>query len=318
MSDLSAQVMNSSPQQSGNKPLVLAVDDDRMQLMALSIMIEDLGYEVIEANNGLEALDAVAQNKGRIDAILLDRQMPGLNGIEVVGKLKEDRELARIPIVMQTGSDRPEQVKEGIDAGVFYYLIKPLDLNVLRSVLSSAVRESIQKRLLSAELKTHKASFGLIEDCNFKLRTLSEAEQLARFLANCYPDPDRAVVGLAELLVNAVEHGNCGITYDEKTELIAGGRWREEVIRRTDFPENENKWVDVAFRKEIDGLEVTISDQGQGFEWQKFLTVDPARATDSHGRGVAQANLMSFDGLVYNDIGNKVTARTGQESTLDW
>lgn len=300
------------------KPLILAVDDDRMQLMALSTMIEDLGYDVLEARNGVEALDVIAQNKEGISAILLDREMPELNGIEVVTRLKQDRELAKIPIVMQTGADSPEQIKEGIDAGVFYYLIKPINMEVLRSVLSSAVRESRQKRLLSAELKTHKTSFGLIEECNFKLRTLADAEQLARFLANCYPDPDRAVVGLAELFVNAVEHGNCGITYDEKTELVTTGKWREEVNRRVDLPENEEKTASVIFKKEPNGLDVTITDQGVGFEWQNFLTIDPARASDNHGRGIAQANMMSFDSLTYSDKGNEVTAHIGQEPPLDW
>jgi two-component system cell cycle response regulator len=53
---------------------------------------------------------------------------------------------------MQTGSDSPDQIKEGIDAGVFYYLTKPIAEEVLRSVVSSAVKESKQKKLLRAEL----------------------------------------------------------------------------------------------------------------------------------------------------------------------
>jgi AmiR/NasT family two-component response regulator len=60
---------------------------------------------------------------------------------------------------MQTGFDSTEQIKEGIDAGVYYYLTKPINENILNSVFSSAVRESQQKKLLSGEMSQHKKVF---------------------------------------------------------------------------------------------------------------------------------------------------------------
>jgi hypothetical protein len=53
----------------------------------------------------------------------------------------------------------------------------------------------------------------------------------------------------------------------------------------------------------------TIADEGAGFEWRRFLDIDPARAFDTHGRGIAVARRFSFDSLEYVDPGNQVLAR---------
>ena len=63
---------------------------------------------------------------------------------------------------------------------------------------------------------------------------------------------------------------------------------------------------------------VVITDQGDGFDWKKFMRIDPSRAGDNHGRGIAQANATSFDKLTYNDKGNQVIAFVGLEKQLEW
>lgn len=299
-------------------PVVLAVDDDRTLRMALIAMLEALEYTVVEAQDGAQALNMLLAHKEEIDAVLLDRRMPVMDGMELVKRMKEFKELRNLPVVMQTAADHPEEIREGIDAGIFYYLTKPVNQDVLKSVLSAAVRQTEQQRQLLRELKRHRTSFDLIENCKFRLRTLSEAEHLATFLANCFPDAERAVNGLAELLINAVEHGNLGITYKEKGALVASRTWREEVERRARLQQNQDKTVAVTYRHVPEGHYVTIADQGSGFDWKNYLYVEPARATDGYGRGIAQANAFSFDKLSYNDAGNEVTGFVGNKDTLAW
>jgi len=296
----------------------LAVDDDKTMRMILQSQLENLGHKVITACNGKEAWEILQKDKGNIDLVLLDREMPEMNGLEVVALMHKDPKLKDIPTIMQTGSDRPEQIKQGIDAGIYYYLTKPIDKNVLESVLSAAVREIRQKKVLNSELKQHKISFNLIDTCKFSYRTLPEAESLACFIANCYDNAERMVSGLAELLINAIEHGNLGIGYTEKTWLIKAGTWRDEIAKRVDLPEHINKTIKVVIWKKDDGTYVRITDQGTGFEWQKFLQIDPSRAQDNHGRGIAQANAISFTNLEYNNVGNEVTAYLSNEPELDW
>lgn len=300
------------------QPLILAVDDDRTLRMMLVTMLQDLGYETLEAQNGKEALSIILERKGDIDAVLLDREMPVMDGMELIMRLKENKHVRNLPIIMQTGSDKPEQIKQGIDAGVFYYLTKPVNQDVLKSVLLAAIRETGQQRLLSDELKKHKTSFNLMQNCIFHFKTLLEAEQLAAFIANCFPDPERTIGGLAELLVNAVEHGNLGITYEEKSALITQGNWRKEIDHRNQLDEYINKKVEVIFSRKDKGCFVSIRDEGKGFDWKNYLFIDPARSADNHGRGIAQAKAQSFDSLTYNSIGNEVVAFVGHAQHLEW
>jgi len=238
--------------------------------------------------------------------------------MQVVARLKESRDLPWLPIIMQTTEKRPEEMREGIEAGVFYYLTKPVDLELLKSVVAAAVSEAQQHSRLLRELSNQRGNFQLIEMCKFHLSTLEEADMLSGFLANLFPVPEKVVSGLWELLCNAVEHGNLGIGYAEKTGLLNKGTWRDEVIRRAELPENNGKRVEVVFNRTPEGCGVTITDQGAGFPWRNFLHIDPSRSTDNHGRGIAQANLVSFDKLTYNPAGNEVTASVNNRKELEW
>lgn len=297
---------------------ILAVDDDRMALMLLVEELTGLGYEVRAATDGSEALAALSASPEGIDVVVLDKVMPRMDGIAVVRQLKGDPELRHIPVVMLTGDDDPKEVREGIDVGVFHYLTKPADPALMKSVLSSALREAAQGRLLRSELLSQRQGFGLIETCKFRFRTLEEAWDLASFLAVCFPDPERVLSGLAELLVNAVEHGNLEIGFDGKSQLIKDGTWREEVERRLALPEYKARTIEVVFTRKDKGVCVIITDQGKGFNWREYLSIDPARGSDSHGRGIAQAVTRSFDKLVFNAAGNQVVGYVSLESDIDW
>lgn len=301
---------------------LLVVDDDRTMVATLEARLIRDGYQVITAHGGEEALALVQLHAERLDAMVLDRVMPGMDGLALMRHLKQDPLTRHIPVIMLTGSDSPEQIREGIDAGVFYYLTKPVQESVLRSVLAAALRDRNQQRNFARhQLHEHKG-FTLIDTARFKCRTLDEAESLAVFLANSFPDPQRTASGLAELLVNAVEHGNLGVGYDLKSALIDDGSWRNELARRVELPEYQARAVEVLLQLKPDGIYVQITDQGEGFDWKSYLMIDPSRTQDNHGRGIAQARAQSFDKLKYNDKGNQVLAVVfrGQQQPqrLEW
>lgn len=297
---------------------ILAVEDDIVGMEFLEAQIRNLGHEMFRADNGKRALAVLESNPGKIDVVLMDREMPVMDGLAAVRRMKDSARLRNIPVVMVTGADSAADMKEGLDAGVFYYLMKPVAEETLRSVLSAAVREARQAKTLSEELAKHHDSFGMIDACRFRFRTLSEAESLAAFMANCFPDPARVLTGLGELLINAVEHGNLGVGYERKTELIAGGIWRAEIERLQKLPGNEKKYATATVVKKENGVYAVIEDQGAGFEWRKYMKIDPARASDNHGRGIAQANTVSFDRMTYDSSGAKVVAFVGSGKKLEW
>ncbi len=297
---------------------ILAVDDSRTQLMLLEKSLISLDYNVLSAKDGYEALDMIKQHSTSISAVLLDREMPGMNGIEVVSKMKKNPIWRKIPIIMQTGSGNTEQIREGVEAGVFYYLTKPLQEGLLKAVISSAVKEVEQAGLLNEELKKHRASFSLIDQAMFSFRKLEEAEQLSCFLAYCYPDSEQALQGISALLINALEHGNLNLGYKDKTKAIEKNRWREEVEQRQEMPTNKNKHVSVKFSKTANEITLTITDEGQGFDWRSHMEIDPSRATQNHGRGIAIANAACFNKVIYNDKGNQVIATVLRKEELEW
>lgn len=297
---------------------VMAVEDDALSMTFLEAQITGLGHRILPARDGEEALRILSRRRDEIDVVLMDREMPVMDGLTAVRMMKEDTDLQRIPVIMVTGADRAEDMRDGLDAGVFYYLTKPVEEGILRSVLSAAVREAEQIRTLAEELNKHRTGFNLIDTCKFHFKTLAEAESLAAFMANCFPNPHRVLPGLGELLINAIEHGVLGLGYDNKTALVEAGIWRSEIERMQRMPEFAHKSAIATLARKDDGMYVMIEDPGDGFDWKKFMDIDPARAGDNHGRGIAQANIVSFDKLTYNDKGNRVVAVVNHSRQLKW
>ena len=293
---------------------ILAVDDEEINRDLLSEYLELAGYWPLTAKDGYEALNILNTNADDVHIILLDRMMPGMDGLEVLKKIKANPKLKHIPVIMQTAAAATQQVVEGIEAGVYYYLTKPFDKQTLLAIVNSAAQTLEQRYLFSEELYKNLMMLDCTKESVFKVNRLDQCQKLAVYLGKMCP-PSRKTgygfseisYGFSELLVNALEHGNLGIGYDQKTDLLTQGRdvWRNEVERRAGLPENKNKFVDVRYTHEDDKIVVTIEDKGAGFKWESYLNIDPMRCTDNHGRGIALANSI-FDKLEYAEDGRKV------------
>lgn len=287
-------------------PQVLVVDDHALDRKLLRHYLEPEGYVVDTAEDGVEAWEKLSANPGRYDVVLLDRSMPRMNGMELLARIKSDERLRTLPAIMQTALAKREEVIEGIRAGAYYYLTKPYDVEMLRSVVRTAVEDYYGYRELQDQVRKGADTLRLMREAVFLFRTLDQARHLGTLLAYACPNPSATVVGLTELLVNAVEHGNLGITYEEKTRLSSIADWSREVDRRLSLPENIAKHAQVSFCRFEDRIEICIRDQGPGFDFAQYLHIDPQRAFDTHGRGIAMANRMSFTHLEYRGCGNEV------------
>jgi len=288
-------------------PKVLIVDDDQLITAHLERILTRAGYAVQVANDGWTALDLLAGDPG-FYAVVLDRQMPGLGGIEVMGHMKRIAALKDIPVVLATALGRPEEIHEGLQAGAIHYLVKPLDPSLVVQVVAAATTEFATKRKLWAEMEGVRSALGLLRQGVFRFQTLPQCQDLAMLLAKACPEPRRTVVGLLELMTNALEHGNLGITYEEKSALLASGDWAFEVERRQLLAQHRDQWVEVVLDRTTDVTRFRIQDMGPGFLWQAYMEVDPERMFDSHGRGILLARWEAFDRLEYLGDGNCVVA----------
>lgn len=287
---------------------ILIVDDEPFNREIIREHFAGSGYELALCAAGETAWEKLAAPGTCFDLIILDRMMPGLDGISLLKRIKADPRLAPLPVIMQSAASSPEQLREGLQAGAYCYLTKPYERDSLLSTVRAALNDAATKADLQHRLREHGNALQLMQEAQFEFRTVEEAGRLAAFLAQIFPRPDSTVLGLAELLINGVEHGSLGISYAEKAELKRRDCWQDEVQRRSLLPENRDKRVRVALCRAADRLTVRISDEGPGFDWRKYLDFDPERAFDPNGRGIALARLTSFDSLAYEGSGNIVVA----------
>lgn len=285
---------------------VLIVDDSPVDRELILEHLRDEEYELDTASDGAEAWQKLEAHPRNYDVILLDRTMPRLDGIDLLKRVKSHRELQQLPVIMQTGAGDREEVLEGIRSGAHYYLVKPYEGEMLRLIVRAAATDYAMSRSLQRTVRKGLGSLRLMREAKFRFVTVDHARDLGATLANACPDPEKTVVGLTELLVNAIEHGNLGITYEEKSALNASGTWWEEVNRRAALPQYRGRVAEVIFVRTDDEIRFTIRDEGEGFEWRNFMHIDPTRAFHTHGRGIAMANLMTFDALEYRGRGNEV------------
>jgi two-component system, cell cycle response regulator len=297
---------------------VLIVEDDAAMSMLLDQQVKDLGCEAECASDGVRAFDLLRTDPQSVDVVIADKRMPVMDGLALVKRLKAAEETRRIPVIMLTGDNAPDEVKAGIDAGVFYYLTKPVSPPILASVLTAALRDVGQKRALAAELKYHRAGFDKIDVCRFRLQTPDDARAVASLMASCFSDPEKALLGTYELLINAIEHGNLEIGYDGKADLLRTGLWQHEIERRLAMARYRDRFVEATVHRKADGTYVIIEDAGAGFNWRDYMRVDAARATHLNGRGIAKANHLSFDKLSFNEAGNRAVGFTANATVLDW
>ena len=107
------------------KPRILLVDDEPMNVALLEAMMVSRGYEAIPATNGIDALDLIRQEN--IDLVLLDIMMPEMDGFEVCRRIKEDERLRDLPIIMLTALYSKQDRIKGIEAGAEDFISKPFD-----------------------------------------------------------------------------------------------------------------------------------------------------------------------------------------------
>ncbi len=104
---------------------ILSVDDSTTIRKIIRSSVEILNYDLLEASGGNEALDILAKERENIKLILLDLNMPGMSGFELLKAIKKDSLYKDIPVMMVTTEGEKENIVKAVQAGVANYLLKP-------------------------------------------------------------------------------------------------------------------------------------------------------------------------------------------------
>jgi CheY-like chemotaxis protein len=182
-----AEETSNSSAASLQRASVLVVDDSRTMRLSMMRALNDLGFNNIkEAKNGRQALDLVL--KEPFDLMLLDMEMPEMNGMEVLLALKNNPELDGLPVIVISGTDQIENAVKCIEAGAEDYLPKPFNPTLLRARATSSIEKKRLRDLdrvhlnqLRAEKDRTEAANRLVTEKNQILENLSS--KLSKYLS---------------------------------------------------------------------------------------------------------------------------------------
>lgn len=131
--------------QADAKSRILVVDDERPIRDLLSLFVEELGYEALQAANGEEALDRIRE---QVDVVLCDVNMPGMSGFELVRQVRADESISQVRIIQITGVSDQEARLEAVRAGADDFVGKPVDLTELKVRLEAQLQIKSQQDAL--------------------------------------------------------------------------------------------------------------------------------------------------------------------------
>lgn len=131
------------------KQKILIVDDSEMNRNLLMVILED-EYEIIQAKDGVQAVDYLQKHAEELSLILLDLVMPQMDGFEVLVYMNKEHWIENVPVVIISAEDAPAYIKRGYDLGVTDFIGKPFDANMVRRRVTNAILISAkQKRMTS-------------------------------------------------------------------------------------------------------------------------------------------------------------------------
>lgn len=188
-----------------------------------------------------------------------------------------------------------------------FVLSRDVGFETVRSVFRTAREYRDEVVALRADVAKRKSAIGTINQGQFVFRTLEEARSLATMLALACPNSDLVVVGLQELMINAVEHGNLEISAEDKQKLLIEGTWRDEIERRLENPDYQDRVVIVSFQRSDRMISILIQDEGLGFNHEDLANAE-IPSEGYRGRGIAMARDLSFSSVRYMGAGNIVDA----------
>ncbi len=298
-----------TPQQPEKCPeLVLVVDDDPTTLECLGETVRVMGLSLCVAEDGERALSLFEQK--RPDVVVTDVRMPRMDGLALTNHIKARR--PDTPVIVVTGYGDEGTAVAALRAGASDYLHKPFHLTELKHTINRTLS------LIRSRMAENLAVLG-VERLDWYLEIKNEPEIISGLLtvilrpvAARLAESNRLhlQVAVQELLLNAIEHGNLGISAEEKTNAVMNDCFDHLVEERQANHRFSRRRVKMWIMHDPENgvFQCRICDEGEGFDWRGLMDASlinvPALA--GSGRGIFLVKTLMSD-VEYHGQGNEVT-----------
>lgn len=284
---------------------VLVVDPCAETQAGIVSYVHGRGVSVIAVSDPVAALAVL--DRAAPDIVITELFLPDGAGLALTKEIRSRHEPCPVIVMAR---DAPESVVvQALREGAVDYLHKPIDEEGLAHALYRA------RNLLPGNLAdlsgVCRSEHCLIVDSD-PAHVPGVISWLMKTTASMLSDIQQLRLrgALQELLINAVEHGNLEIPYQEKEQALAKGEYKALLAQRLSRSRLKNRQVVIHafYEKEARSLHYHITDEGAGFQWRSILTQsqDVSRTEAMNGRGIYLARSL-FPDLSYNDPGNEVT-----------
>ncbi len=281
---------------------ILLIDDEPNLLTLLKRPLIKHGYTITEAHNGEQGWKLFLDGSHRFDVIVTDVNMPVLDGIELLKRLREKD--YDIPVIMMTGCDDTQTLIQILRLGAIDFLLKPFKAQELIESLDKLqmIQENRKKQIEDLPFFTENIEIT-IHSQTALIATVGSflQDRIKLFCHLSKIDEHRIILCLHEALANAVIHGNLEIPSALKNE--SPEQFEQLLKDRETLPEFENRTVSIRCQITTEHLKFEIEDQGQGFDPQIIQDPDPMDVT---GRGILIITAF-MDEVFWNETGNRIT-----------
>lgn len=292
-----------------NKAKILVVDDSIAIVNSLRSILGISGYDVDTAYSGSDALRKIHMKE--YDLVICDIEMPGLSGLEFLGKVREDFE-RDLDVILMTGYLEHDYFIEAIRLGASDFIRKPIDT---KQIVSS-IRELIFRKR-NRDDKTE--FFGHLNKANFcfempakNFSKVALSKIFSSYMRQYFKVGSKVLnellICVDEMVYNAFIHGTLNLSLDERA--LSHEALQELIELRLQDPNINQRKVKFAFV--VDNLqqniEISVEDEGDGFEyqnWLKSVKKEQFLEIDGHGRGIAMLYHLS-DKLSFGKQGKSV------------
>ncbi len=285
---------------------ILVVDDSAVdRRLAGGLLQKNPNWQVHYATDGAAALKEIELHLP--DLVLTDLQMPHMNGLELVGKVRE--EYPMIPIILMTAKGSEEIAVEALKRGAAYYVPKKTLSRELHEVVERTLhtaKETRSQSRLMRRMVHNETTFVLENDLSLIPSVVAFLQDVVTQMRTC-EDTDRLRVGVAleEALLNAYYHGNLEVSSElRETDHAAYYALAQERSEQEPF---RNRRITVSARVTPDESIYKIGDEGPGFDPAVLPDpTDPANIERPCGRGLLLMQTF-MDDVKFNNAGNEVT-----------